>query len=203
MEGAIRKAKEWHRLAPSEIEKPRCPLDYPSVTGGRVAVADEALDSGRASAEHTEDEAKDLSARIGLMDAIAERIRPPTEEGGLAVSISAELGFVEVTWPEVTSYYVFTIFDKLLSRSLGLRHAQKMQEEFVSGPVPHTTYLDGIPVALSADANQLEQAVRFLVTAQENWLWFPEVKRAAEAYQEARTGTKAVNPQLGVSTDHP
>ena len=65
-----------------------------------------------------------------------------------------------------------------------------MQEEFVSGPVPHTTYLGGIPVARSADANQLEQAVRFLVTAQENWLWFPEVKRAAEAYQEARTGTK-------------
>lgn len=136
--------------------------------------------------------ARDLSARFGLMDAIAERIYSPREEGGLALRISAELGFEEVTSPEVTIYYLFTVFDQVLSHCLESRHAEKMLEEFEHGPVANTTYLGGIPVIRSADDAQRDEAIRLLLRAQRAWVTLPAAIEAADAYRNAQAQTEDV-----------
>ena len=136
--------------------------------------------------------ARDLSSRLRLLDAIAERISLPSEEGGLALSIGAELGFVEVTRPEVTIYYVFTIYDQVLSQCLELRHGHKTLEEFVPGPVANTTYLGGIPVVRSADGAQREEVIQFLLRGQAAWILLPETLAAAEAYRNAKAETDSL-----------
>ena len=136
--------------------------------------------------------ARDLSARFGLIDAIAERIHRPPEEGGLALSISADLGFVEVTSPEVTIYYVFNVFDQVLSQCLESRHGKKMLEEFVHGPVADTTYLGGTPVVRSADDAQRDEAIRLLLRVQRAWVSLPEAMEAADAYRNAKAKTEDV-----------
>ena len=127
------------------------------------------------------------------MNVVAERINRPGEEGGPALANSPELGFVEVTGPEVTIYYVFTIFHQVLSKCLDSPLGLKRPDEFVTGAVANTIYLGGIPVIRLIDGPQREAAIQFLLKAQEAWISLPESLAAAQAYREAKAATDRVN----------
>ena len=137
--------------------------------------------------------ARDIMARFQLIDAVAERIRRPREEGGLALANSPELGFVGVTRPEVTIYYVFTIFYQVLSQCLELPLGLKRQDEFVTGDVENTIFLGGIPVIRLIQGSQREEVIQFLLRAQADWVSLPESLAAAQAYRVAKAAIDGVN----------
>ena len=142
--------------------------------------------------------ADDMAARMRLMDQIAAVITGPQKQGGLGLSIEPDLGFILVTRSEVTVYYLFTIFDQVLSRALGLQHAPKRSEEFEyrDPGYPEVVSLGGIPVVRSTDAEIRQRAVSFLIEAQGNLTSLPEAAAAAKAYRTAEAAAKEANDEI-------
>jgi len=142
--------------------------------------------------------AADIAARLTLMDRIAFIVRDDPIRGGLGLSVEPDLGLIRVTKSEVTIYYVFTIFDQVLSRAVGVRHGPKRREEFnyQDSGYPEVVSLGGIPVVRSTGAGARERAVSFLIDAQESSTSLPETAVAAQAYLAATGATGLVNDEV-------
>lgn len=135
--------------------------------------------------------AKDIEARLALLQAIVKRIEGPTAEGALGLPVRADMGAAGTPEPAVSLYYAFTIHDQVLSQALGLRHAPLARGLFtLEGS--STIHLGGHPVISSPDQAQREAAIEFLLRVQMEWVSLPEVGVAAEAYRQAEAKTSAV-----------
>jgi hypothetical protein len=142
--------------------------------------------------------AHDLEARLQLLDRIAAIVQQPLEGQGLGLPIQADLGFTAVTRPEVTIYYLFTIYDQVLSRALGLQHAAKRREEFGyrDPDRPEIVYLGGIPVVRATRTQVRSRAVSFLLEAQEKLRSLSETSAAAQAYRAAAAAAAMANNEI-------
>ena len=141
----------------------------------------------------------DLLARLSLMSGITDRVRMPAPEGiGLeVVDFDASAEEQEGLHP----YFIFTLYDQLLSRALGLRHQPKRREEFRS-EIPGTDHLGGWPVVSSPDPVRRATSIDYLVAAQERLVGLPAAELAADAYREAERAAKLIQWDLyGMESD--
>ena len=139
--------------------------------------------------------AEDVRLRLELLNTIAQLVTRPVELGGVGLPIGAELNDVDVGQDEVTTYYVFTIFDQLISRALKLNRVKPKPEHF-RPERPGAVYLGGIPVVRSSDASLGEFTVSYLLRALDDWSTLPQVKATRDGYVEAEEATAAMNRQL-------
>ena len=143
--------------------------------------------------------ADDLVARLSLMSGIADRVGMPAPEGveleviDFDASVEKQQG--------VHPYFIFTLYDQLLSRALDLSHLAKRREEFRS-ETRGTDYLGGRPVVSSPDPVRRATSIDYLVAAQERLVGLPMVELAANAYREAEQSAKFIEWDLdGMEAD--
>ena len=137
--------------------------------------------------------AEDLVARLSLMSGIADRVEMPAPEGiGLEViDFDAKVEEQEGVHP----YFMFTLYDQLLSRALDLSHSAKRRDEFRS-ETRGTDHLGGWPVVSSPDPTRRATSVDYLVAAQEQLMGLPEVELAASAYRGAEQAVEQIEWSL-------
>jgi hypothetical protein len=139
---------------------------------------------------------QDIAARMGLLQAVVQRIESPAEEGGLGCPVLVERGPTSLEDGHdlrVTLYYAFTLYDQLLSRSLGLAHGAISGEGFTAEEVIR---LGNWPVIAGSDPAQRKGAVDYLLKAQEDLFQLPEVGKAKEAYLAAKQATHEAKEHL-------
>ena len=101
----------------------------------------------------------------------------------------------------VHPYFIFTLYDQLLSRALDLHHLAKHRAEFRS-ETPGTVHLGSWPVVSSPDPARRAASVDYLVAAQEQLAGLPVVELAASAYTEAEQAAKFIEWDLdGMEAD--
>lgn len=108
--------------------------------------------------------AKDLSVRLGLLEAVVKQIQKPSDDGGCGLIVVNDVRDSQVD-EAVDLYYAFTIYDQILSRCLGLPHAPKEQRDFMTDE-PNIVYLGGRPVLKTPDEARRQHAVDYLLWAQ-------------------------------------
>ena len=143
--------------------------------------------------------AGDLAARLSLMSGIADRVRMPAPEGidEQVVDFDARGEQQEGVHP----YFIFTLYDQLLSRALDLSHSAKRRDEFRS-ETRGTDHLGGWPVVSSPDPVRRAKSIDYLVAAQEELMGLPVVELAASAYKEAEQAAKLIEWDLdGMEAD--
>ena len=143
--------------------------------------------------------ADDLAARLSLMSGIADHVRMPAPEGIElpVVDFDARVEEQEGVHP----YFIFTLYDQLLSRALDRSHLAKRVEEFRS-ETPGTDHLGGWPVVSSPDPVRRAASIDYLVAAQERLVGLPVVELAATAYREAEQAAKWIEWDLdGMEAD--
>ena len=143
--------------------------------------------------------ADDLVARLSLMSGIADRIRMPAPEGIEREVIDFDASVEEQEG--VHPYFIFTLYDQLLSRALDLPHLAKRHDEFRS-ETQGTDHLGGWPVVSSPDPVLRAKSIDYLVAAQEELMGLPEVELAANAYREAEQAANLIEWDLdGMEAD--
>ena len=143
--------------------------------------------------------AEDLVARLSLMSGIADRVEMPAPEGiGLEViDFDAKVEEQEGVHP----YFIFTLYDQLLSRALDLSLLAKRRDEFRS-ETRGTDHLGGWPVVSSPDPARRATSIDYLVAAQEQLMGLPEVELAASAYRGAEQAVEQIEWDLdGMEAD--
>ena len=142
---------------------------------------------------------EDLLARLSLVSGIAGRVRMPAPDGIELEVIDFDASVEEQEG--VHPYFIFTLYDQLLSRALDLSHLAKRRDEFRS-ETRGTAHLGGWPVVSSPDPARRATSVDYLVAAQERLMELPVVERAANAYREAEQAAKLVEWDLdGMEAD--
>ena len=143
--------------------------------------------------------ADDLESRLSLISGITDRVKMPAPEGiGMQV-IEFDAGVEEQEG--VHRYFIFTLYDQLLSRALDLHHLAKRRAEFRS-ETPGTEHLGGWPVVSSPDPVRRAKSIDYLVAAQEELMGLPEVELAAIAYREAEQAAELIEWDLdGMEAD--
>ena len=91
----------------------------------------------------------------------------------------------------VHPYFIFTLYDQLLSRALDLSHLAKRREEFWS-ETSGTVHLGSWPVVSSPDPGRRATSADYLVAAQKQLAGLPMVELAASAYKEAEQAAKFI-----------
>lgn len=143
--------------------------------------------------------AGDLAARLSLMSGIADRVGMPAPEGVELEVIDFDASVEEQRG--VHPYFIFTLYDQLLSRALDLSHLAKRREEFRS-ETRGTDYLGGRPVVSSPDPARRATSIDYLVAAQEQPMELPEVELAANAHRAAEQAAKLIEWDLdGMEAD--
>lgn len=138
--------------------------------------------------------AHDIAARLTLLEKVTALVERPEAEGGTGLTVIPDLDF-GTEKEAVSSYYVFTIHDQVLSRCLGLNHAAKERREF-SREAPNLTRLGSYTVISGPDEGRHTRLIELLLKAQEEWTDLPEAGAAAEAYRLAEAATSEVRQQL-------
>ena len=143
--------------------------------------------------------ADDLVARLSLMSGIADRIRMPAPEGIEREVIDFDASVEEQEG--VHPYFIFTLYDQLLSRALDLSLLAKRRDEFRS-ETRGTDHLGGWPVVSSPDPVRRATSIDYLVAAQERLAGLPVVELAADAYREVKQAAKLIEWDLdGMEAD--
>ena len=143
--------------------------------------------------------ADDLAARLSLMSGIADRVGMPAPDGIELEVIDFDASVEEQEG--VHPYFIFTLYDQLLSRALDLSLLAKRRDEFRS-ETRGTDHLGGWPVVSSPDPVRRATSIDYLVAAQERLAGLPVVELAADAYREAEQAAKLIEWDLdGMEAD--
>ena len=133
----------------------------------------------------------DITARERLFGAVVEcivNLNDLDADGcGGRISIISDWGFGSVETFEVTTYYIFALFEHAFASALKVAHRLCTREDFRMD-VPDILSLDGIPAIRSKVPRQRDCAVDLFLKAQESIHDLPEAQTAA-AYQSAVEAT--------------
>jgi hypothetical protein len=139
--------------------------------------------------------ALDTEARFKLLERIKYLVQLPIEEGGTGLVVVDHIGYGDEAEPKAGLYYVFTIYDQVLSQAVELPLQVKEPREFLLEP-PNRVQLGDHRVLCGPDPDQLQAAVDWLLKAQQELVQLSETKSAAEAYSRANRAAQEVTREI-------
>jgi hypothetical protein len=136
----------------------------------------------------------DLAARLELIYAIASIVTGPENEGGTGMPLLS-LAHNDEDTAGIHPYFVFALYDQILSRLLDLPVSQKRREDFHED-VPGTTFLGSWPMASSPGSDHWHAAVMVFLKSQIDLLKLPTADNAKLAFEDVRTCTRVLAEDL-------
>ena len=138
--------------------------------------------------------AQDISVRLELLETIIHMVERPPDKGGAGLSVT--------DWDQnrsvvsaVGTYYIFTIYDQLFSKALGLSHMPKTRRDFFS-PSPDIVQLGSHYVISSPDEKERELAIDFLLSAQEGLVPPRDFAKAVKACRLVEQATNDLKKHM-------
>lgn len=140
------------------------------------------------------DMAKDIGARLRLLQGVIRQIEKPVARGGLGLPVITDLGFGGSTEPVVGLYYAFAIYNRALSMALGIASTPHDETEFTQIH-PGLIGLDGRLVVSACDPTQTAEVKDFLYRAEIEWTERQETQAAATSNRQVVELTKELDAQ--------
>ena len=144
---------------------------------------------------------QDLTTRVELLEAVIQKVASSPKDGGLGWPVIAETGplFLSMTNIQGTSavslYFVFRLFDQVISRSLELPVVGYQRSNFSVVDSRHVD-LGGHAVARGITPEQQEASIEYFLTAQDGLRMLPQAQSASGAYRGAESAAKVVKGHI-------